>query len=613
MNKIINKLDSWTSHIMVRPKLLFTFYIVSLLPLFLVATFFYFKSTQALKEELGSYMVETSRQVDLRLSSSIEEMENLSRIIHFNSDVQRFLNLKDQTDREELAFQLDLRNFLRNVVNHREYLWSVFLINDYGSVLYYSEDFVNPVFASWWSEVELEHDFQSDPFHQEVVSEKDFYLYPPQQSNYYNGEFVATYGGRLYQLNEEKGTLLFNFDPQYFSNMSDSIKMGQTGFVGIFSEQGESLFENANITKKHTNKLSELNMLRGESGYELVNIAGVQTLVAFNTSTKTGWKIVGFVPFEEVSGKINSLRNGLYMIAIFSILFVLLFSKYFAQVITTPLFKLQSYMRHAETGDLSLRVPMDRGDEFGMLTRTFNHMLERLEELKDKVFMSELRQTKLQLLNRESELRALQMQINPHFLYNTLNTMKCIGEVYDVQEVSDMSESLSDMFRYSIDHEKYKLLYEEVDHVKAFLRIIQIRFPRHVECHFDIPEELSEIPVLKLLLQPLVENAVEHGIIPKGVGGNIHITARQREDLVIIEIVDDGVGMYDKRLEEIQDRLNRKEDFKVVEGLSSGHIGLRNVQQRLQLNYGDQAKLHVSSKANHGTSIEIVIPINEDE
>ncbi|GAE28750.1 sensor histidine kinase [Halalkalibacter hemicellulosilyticus] len=612
MNKLINKIDQWTSNILVHPKLLVTFYIVSLLPLAIVSSFMYVNSTQALKEELGSHIVETSRQVDLRMNSFIGEMGALSRIVHFDPDVQRFLNLKDQTEPTSLSWQLDLRHFLRNIVSHREYLWSVFLINDHGGVIYYSEDFVNPVFASWWHQIELDHDFHHDPIYQKIVREKEFLLYQPHKSDYYNGDYVVTFGGRLYQLNKERGTLLFNFDPDYFASMSNSIHLGDTGYVAIFSEEGDLLFEHDKVTENLIDDLPEFNILKEESGYELVDLGGEQTLIAINTSENTGWKYIGVVPFHEVSGKISSIQNGIYLMAVTSLVIIFVFSKYLARVITRPLFTLQNYMKRAEQGNLSLRVPLEREDEFGMLTRAFNRMIERLELLRDKVYVSEIKHMKLQLLNRESELKTLQMQINPHFLYNTLNTMKCVGEVYNVKEVSEMSESLSDMFRYSIDQDKFKLFEEEINHVKAFLKIIQIRFPNQVDCHFDIDSSLFNLPVLKLILQPIVENAVEHGITPKASRGIINISARKESDGLLIEIVDDGIGMSDTKLKELQDTIYKKTDSNQGITMNSSHIGLSNVHQRLTLSYHGSGGLEIDSEYQTGTTVTVRIPIHNE-
>ncbi len=394
--------------------------------------------------------------------------------------------------------------------------------------------------------------------------------------------------------------------------MSDSVQIGKTGYVAILSETGQLLFSRESLSNELVDGLLDLQILERDSGYDSLNIEGVQTLVAFHTSPKTGWKIVSVVPFHEVSGTIANVRNSIYIIAGAAVLLVILFSRYLSQVITSPLFQLREYMRKAETGNFSLRVPLHRSDEFGMLTKTFNRMLERLESYKERVFLSEMREMKLQLLNRESELMALQMQINPHFLYNTLNTMRCIGEVYEVKEVAEMSESLGDMFKYSIEHNRYKRLEEEIRHVKSYLSIIQIRYQGLVHCHYDIPEQLNELPVLKLIVQPLVENAVEHGIIPMGGAGNIEIKARMDKDSVlVIQVHDDGIGIPEPKLLEIQDTLRSLDDSFTSEAWSAGHIGLDNVQQRLRLNYGRKGRLTIQSKPHQGTTVQICIPIED--
>ncbi|WP_163537983.1 sensor histidine kinase [Gracilibacillus sp. YIM 98692] len=613
MNKVLSKLDYWTSHIMIRPKLLITFYLVSFIPILLVSFFFYKTSTHTLKDELGAYMVETSRQVDLRLDAFIEEMEYLSMSIHHDQKVQRFLNLKDQTDENSLHMQLDLRDLLSTTVDYRDNLWSVFVVNDHGSIIYYSKSNANPLFSSWWSAVELDDAFLTeDPIYQQIVKEKDFSLYPPHAAKYTNNQKVVTFGGRLYQLTKEKGTLLFNFDPQYISKMSDMVQIGDTGFVTFLSENGKPLFENKNISDDLLDELTGLKIHNKDSGYGVFYLNNQEMLISFNTSEKTGWKIVSVVPFHEVSGKINDVRNSIYIIAVSAILLVIVISKYLSQLISNPLIQLQKYMVKAETGDLSVRVPVFRSDEFGVLTNTFNRMLENLEQLKDKVYASKIREMKLSLLHRESELKALQMQINPHFLYNTLNTMKCIGDIKGVEEVAEMSGSLSDMFNYSIDDEKYKTLEEEINHVKAYLRIIQIRFPNKIQYDFECPSHLMEEYILKLILQPLVENAVEHGIIPSGKSGNITISVYEKNDeFLIIKVTDDGIGIPSDKLECIQSRLTGQEHTNVEQEDMSNSIGLHNVHQRLLFNYEGKSELFIDSKKGHGTMIELKIPMDD--
>ena len=347
----------------------------------------------------------------------------------------------------------------------------------------------------------MDFDFLADPWYQEIVSEEGFGLLPVHQQNYGRGESVITFAGRLFKVSDlkEGGTLLLDFDQQYFANMIDNIRIGQTGAVTIITEDGSAVISQSGVAQATINQLLEQLDFAQDSGYLLTTVEGVTTLAAFSTSQPTGWKIIALVPFHEVSGKIEQLTWTIFILLFLAIVFILILARYLSRTLTNPMRELAQYMKQVEKGDLDVRVPMDRGDEFGLLSSRFNHMLDQVQELQEAVYLSEIRETKLQLLNRETELQALQMQINPHFLHNTLNTMKCVGEVYDVQEVSTMSEGLAEMFKYSVDMEKYKPLKEEINHVKAYIQIIQVRYPDRIRCDFDIPEELEDLEVLKLI------------------------------------------------------------------------------------------------------------------
>ncbi|WP_134698595.1 sensor histidine kinase [Ammoniphilus sp. YIM 78166] len=602
MRRLAERLDRWTSQIKLQPKLLITFYFVSFVPLFTTAAFFYFAMTESLEEEVGTSLVLTTRQVDERLSSFVEETTHLAKILHFDPNVQELLGWEDPSDLSVIPSLQELRRSLEPIVYHRAHLRSIYVINDYGRYIYSGKNMGK-----------LDYDFEGDPWYKEVVKDKDFRLLAVHPQQYVLGAPVVSFAGRLYHNLDfkQRGTLLFDFDPEYFSSMIDSIRVGKTGSFFMVSPEGQPVIQMEEKNHGLIEQLMKLSILEKKNGYLLTQIEGVQTLVGFSTSRTTGWKIIGVVPFQEVSGKIEAVRYGVVIFSLIATLFILLFSKYLSRAITRPMFQLQRYMGRVEKGDFSTRVPTDRGDEFGMLTNRFNHMLERLQQLKEEVYLAEIRETKLQLLNRETELKALQMQINPHFLYNTLNTMKCVGEVYDVKEVSEMSEGLAEMFRYSIDSDKYKLLSEELDHVKAYLQIIQVRYPERIQCHFDIPQDLKGVSVLKLILQPLVENAIEHGLIPKSEQGGIWISAKRTKDGMSLLVRDNGVGIPEHRLMEIKQKLSGEagdED----QNLLSGHIGLHNVQQRLLLNYGSNGKLTVESDQVQGTRVEIHIPLDKE-
>jgi two-component system sensor histidine kinase YesM len=451
-------------------------------PLLITAAFFYFTLTQSLEEEVGASMVQTTRQVDERINSFTEETTHLANIIQFDANTQEFLSWKDASDLSVVPNLQALRNLITTITNQRTHLRGIYVVNDYGRFLYASQDMANMGFH-----------FLNDPWYREVMQQKGFRLVPAHEQNYAGKASVVTFAGRIFKVSDlrESGTLLFDFDTEYFQNMIDTIRVGKTGSVYLISQAGKSAVADNGKEQELIEQLNALPAFQREQGYLLTRVKGVNTLVGYSTSETTGWKIVAAVPFNEVSGKIKALKWAVLILVCVAIGVILIMAKYLSQVITNPMVRLTEYMKRVEKGDLSARVPVERGDELGLLTRRFNLMLEQVQNLQEVVYHSEIRETKLQLLNRESELKALQMQINPHFLHNTLNTMKCVGEVHDVKEVAIMSESLAEMFRYSIDTEKYKQLRQELDHVQAYIQIIQVRYPERIGCYYDIRSILT--------------------------------------------------------------------------------------------------------------------------
>ncbi|WP_159888342.1 cache domain-containing sensor histidine kinase [Paenibacillus puerhi] len=607
MNRAIEWLDQQTNNMKLRPKLMITFYFISIVPLVVTAAFFYLTLTQSLGEEVGASMVQTTRQVDERISSFTEETTHLTKIIQFDSNTQAFLDWEDPADLSLIPSLQALRSLISTVTNQNTHLRSIHVINDHGNFLAESKDMFK-----------LRFDFLHDPWYKEVVQHKGFRLLPAHEQNYVQGASVVSFAGRIFKVSDlkESGTLLLDFDTQFLSSMIDTIQVGKTGSVYLISREGKSVVSPGEDGESQSliKQLYSQPAFNQDQGYLLTKINEVNTLVGFSTSKTTGWKIVAAVPFHELSGKIEALKWIILVLVCVALCFIVILAKYLSQAITSPMIRLAEYMKRVEKGDLSARVPIDRGDELGLLTRRFNHMLEQVQVLEEVVYLSEIRETRLQLLNRESELKALQMQINPHFLHNTLNTIKCVGEVYDVKEVAIMSEGLSEMFRYSIDTDKYKLLRQEIDHVQAYIQIIQVRYPERIRCHFDIPAHLEEQPVLKLILQPLVENAIEHGLIPKSSDGDIWISASvtNRKELVL-RVVDNGVGLTSERLREIKQKLSRHGD-EAADGEEPlvGHVGLYNVSQRLFLNYDGLGRLDIDYDSLLGTIAEIRLPLDED-
>jgi len=263
--------------------------------------------------------------------------------------------------------------------------------------------------------------------------------------------------------------------------------------------------------------------------------------------------------------------------------------------ITYGITRLLSYTKRVERGDLDFEIKGIANDEIGLLTRSFNKMIFRLNRLIDKTY-------RLELSESEAKLKALQAQISPHFLYNALDTINWSLIENGDYKTSATLGALSEILRYSIgDFEKIVTLEEEMKHVTNYLKVQQSRFEDRLSYHIDIDAELLKESLPKLLLQPIVENAVVHGVERNTQGGVIRIEGRLKEDRIEILVSDNGSGISAEKLKLLNEKFKDKNRIKSVD--RTQHIGLVNVYERIQLIYGHKSGIVIKSRQGQGTEI----------
>ena len=269
---------------------------------------------------------------------------------------------------------------------------------------------------------------------------------------------------------------------------------------------------------------------------------------------------------------------------------------YVVSSITKPVRALSSAAKKIADGDFSTRVEVATKDEIGTLAENVNEMSGRLEEMVQKIKEDERKV-------RHTELRLLQEQINPHFLYNTLDTIIWLVEGNSPDKAVNMVVSLSDFFRIVLSKGKDIItIREEEQHVRSYLEIQQVRYRDILEFDIQIPEELYRYKILKLTLQPIVENSLYHGIKVKRGKGTIYVSGHLKEGKIYFDIKDTGVGMSEAELASIRSKLTRP-----CKETDSG-FGLANVNERIRMNYGAEYGVTVNSKQGEGTWVQIVIP-----
>ncbi|MCR4683976.1 MAG: sensor histidine kinase [Lachnospiraceae bacterium] len=292
------------------------------------------------------------------------------------------------------------------------------------------------------------------------------------------------------------------------------------------------------------------------------------------------------------------IRFTLVALAIITIVIIFL-SYYIPQSITQPITRLSEVTDKVARGDLSVRSDVEAGGEVGVLSDSLNAMIDKINELLSQV-------TQEQARLRRAELELLQSQINPHFLYNTLDTIVWLAEGGDQAKVVSMVESLSNFFRTSLNQGKDIIpIKEELQHVRSYLSIQQVRYQDILEYEIDVPENLHRYMIPKITIQPLVENALYHGIKNKRRKGKIRILGEERDDCIVIRVEDDGLGMQEERLNEVNERLNGGAPE------STEAYGLYNVNERIRLKFGDAYGIRLQSEFNEGTICEIRLPKEE--
>ncbi|MFD0714507.1 sensor histidine kinase [Paenibacillus sp. GCM10027626] len=345
-----------------------------------------------------------------------------------------------------------------------------------------------------------------------------------------------------------------------------------------------------------------------EQQFRTATVGGKPYIAATVKGRSSGWMIELERPQAAIYSQTDQLRQFMYGIIAVSIVLTLVISWVVYRGIAAPLSAIAQGMKQIRLGNLNAKLAEGRQDEFGFLNRSFNEMAREQKHLIKNIYEQEL-------MRAQSELRFLQSQINPHFLYNTLDAIYWTAKNYDAHEISDMVYNLSKFFRLSLSKGKEMLTVSEtIEHLQYYLRVQQLRYMDVFETRFEIDPDSRNMPILKLILQPLVENAILHGLEKKQSDGLLIVHCSLQEGYLCIEVLDNGKGMSAQRLAELQEHLRTLDAdtlLAVSEAKSAAKTsyGLWNVKARLKLHYGKAADMEIDSRENEGTTATIRIPI----
>ncbi|MCQ6559424.1 sensor histidine kinase [Paenibacillus mendelii] len=337
--------------------------------------------------------------------------------------------------------------------------------------------------------------------------------------------------------------------------------------------------------------------------YVIADVERESYMIMHEKSDILGVELLVAVPEAEFTGMLSRYSYMLYSILVVSLLFVLLFAYWIYRLIHQPFQRLMAGLRRIEQGDFETVLSTRKGDEFSIVYRQFNSMASRLKTLIQEVYEHKIR---LQL----SELKQLQSQINPHFLYNSYYVIYRLAQRHDVEQVAEYTRYLGDYFKYiTRNASEMVALADEMNHADAYIRIQMLRFSNRIKTDTEpLPEEIGKLQVPKLLIQPLIENAYTHGVESKLRDGYVRLSfTRTDQDLHII-IEDNGEGLSDGALGELRERLSLMNEDNTVDETT----GMLNVHKRLQLKYGSPYGLSAERSGLGGLKIVMMIPLTID-
>ncbi|NYE07927.1 two-component system sensor histidine kinase YesM [Bacillus niacini] len=358
----------------------------------------------------------------------------------------------------------------------------------------------------------------------------------------------------------------------------------EDGYVLTNKNKSLNTKQIADFLEIDTNKLKE-------SGSFNFQLNGKDMLVVYSTMSN-GWKTISLNPYEGFLTRIKDAFVKIFIVTAVAIIVAILLIYFTSNLLTKRIETLVMNMKRVEEGDFEVNMSRLGYDEIGELSSTFINMTQKIKKLIDEVYYTEI-------LKKEAEMNTLQSQINPHFLYNTLGSISALAMKEKAHKVYQMVNLLSKFYRISLNKgRKIISIREEIELSKNYLAIQQIRFDGLLHTHFDIDEGLYQYDTIKLVLQPFIENCINHAIWDDENGINIIIKVYQKEKQAVFEIIDDGLGMDQETLENIQSN--------IVESTS---YGIKNVITRLKTYYGNESECTIFSRKGIGTQVKVSVPI----
>ena len=614
LSSLVKKTAQWLSgclkliNLSIQIKILCSYVLLFLVPVVIFLSLFNMFAATVKHNEM-QMIDQTNRQAIENINSYADDLLKLTAQPLYNANVMDELQaLRDNTAyRDSVANNMDLYNTLNSIRSYKPSIHSVFLFDSHGNTLSHyiahgqlTSPYV-PMGELWYNQC-LRMNGSA------MVS--GVYSIPgilPEEPLEKRNLFVACRAVIDIDSLDIAGTLAI------FSSMDElrDICLRLMTFPGeiifIIDRSNTVIFstQDSFIGKPLPEELPDIqdaDTINGNRMQEVTLLDGARYFWMDIHAAVPDWRLIRMIPEDVIYAGQREVQNGFLLTAVILASVCVPMAFIMSSGITRPIRKITNMMQFVEKGDFSVRFKVKYRDEIGQLGKGFNSMLAKVDSLIHDVYIADLRK-------KEAELTALQAQINPHFIYNTLESIRMAARVDHNKEIADMIFVLGNLLRYSINTKnRIVSVQEELEHLQNYMRLQNHRSDNKFVLNINIPQSFYDLFIIKLIFQPIVENCIYHALEIVEGQGTVTISGLETDTGICFRVEDNGVGMSENELEKLVRRMN---DFGSG-GRESRGVGLRNVNERIKLFYGVNYGISVSSSLESGTTVTLHLPSRND-
>ena len=579
----------------IRTRLIMAFVVTSFLPIALVNMVSYYNTSRLVRQNAESMTGANLEQTRVSLDVWLDSYEDILFQVYTDDGIVELVD-KINTGEDVADNRKQLRKTLRGLFYTKDYVKSISVITDSGELVFYDQLTASTTRTSWMDSLSMS---QEELYHT-ISSDNKTHLIPTGNEVVFgsNSCYLFHIGHRIIDyrdVNKQCGVVLVSIDEKLLEEICSTTGNGLNFIVDsegnlvscAGSEKiGQSVHRKGAGEEEKRNAYQRTAMETGLLGETALSVYSVH-------DEDTGWDIIRVTNQEELIQALRQQQQMLGFIIAMVLCAVILIM--FVQVsgMTGSIKRVVETMRKAGRGDLTIRVAADRTrpTEIEVIAEEFNSMMDKLKKSVET--------------QKNAEIAALEAQINPHFLYNTLDTINWMAIDKDEYEISNMIATLANILRYGIsDSNGIVRIKDEVEWLKQYIFLQQTKLKNSFVCHINVEPEIMGLSIHKLLLQPFIENAILHGF--EGVDRThiLQMDMGREEERIIIRIQDNGCGIPDEMVREMNAGIFRRTDNK-------NHIGMENAITRIHMYYGETAEVRIESQSGQGTTVQIRIPVGE--